>query len=116
MSYFGYGYFWHLTEGGCTHEVVDGLPLKGEPAGFVWHQTITLSAADKNKQQCSHKILKHKLANILPSILMVQKLRSASIQYRFIFNVGKGQKFLHDHYKQCTNHALPVYINTLLWL
>ena len=54
MTYFGQRYFWHLTVGGCTHEVVDGLPVK-EPAGLVWHQTITLSAPDKNKQQCSHK-------------------------------------------------------------
>ena len=56
VTYFGHRYFWHLTEGGCTHEVVDGPPLKRAPAGFVWYQTITLSAPDKNKQQCSHKI------------------------------------------------------------
>ena len=37
VTYFGHRYFWHLTEGGYTHEVVDGLPLKGEPAGFVWY-------------------------------------------------------------------------------
>ena len=49
VIYFGHGYFWHLPEGGCPHEVLDGLPLKGEPAGLVWHQTITLSTPVKNK-------------------------------------------------------------------
>ena len=58
VTYFGHRCFWHLTEGGCTHEVVDGPPLKRESAGFVWYHAITLSAPDKNKQQykCSHKI------------------------------------------------------------
>ena len=57
VTYFGYGYFWHLTEGGCIHEVVDGPPLKGEPAGFVWHETITLSAPDKTSNSIVTKYI-----------------------------------------------------------
>ena len=36
-----------LTEGGCAHEVVDGLPLTGKPAGLIWHKSTTLSAPNK---------------------------------------------------------------------
>ena len=50
VTYLGHRYLWHhciLTEGGCTHEVVDGLPSTGEPAGLIWHQTTTLGTPEK---------------------------------------------------------------------
>ena len=38
---------WRISD---AHKVVDGLALDGEAGALVWHQTLTLSRADRTTE------------------------------------------------------------------